>query len=192
MTIEGIHSRLPITKKQVDPRAPMASAPLVYNDDQSVAWDRMWDSFCVLASAGGPPHRGAMLHAQTGDDPNSPSYQAAVAEIVRGIKLVSGLRAHAAGVGWVAVECESATQARWLSEQINLENVAALSRDDQLLLPVGQNFTLKGEIKNVVTVVAKTTHYWVEHLSPEVKRSLAWETALQHLATRLRRWIYPG
>jgi sirohydrochlorin cobaltochelatase len=163
----------------------------VYNDDQSVAWDRMWDSFCVLASAGGPPHRGAMLQAQTNADPDNPCYQAAVAEIIRGVKLVSGLTAEAAGVGWVAIQCESVAQARWLSEQINQENVAALAYDARLLVPVGEDFTVKGEIKNVVTVVAKTSHYWVEHLSPDVKRSLAWEAALQHLVTRLRRWICP-
>jgi sirohydrochlorin cobaltochelatase len=170
----------------------MVSAPLVYNGDQSVAWDRMWDSFCVLASAGGPPHRGVFLHAQTNADPHSPGYQAAVAEIIRGIKLVSGLSAQAAETGWIAVTCEGAVQARWLSEQINQENVAARARGAQLLVPVGEDFTLKGEIKNVVTVVAKTTHYWVEHLSPDVKRSLAWEAALEHLIARLRRWCQLG
>lgn len=191
MAVQSILSRSPVSKTQIDPRAPMASAPLIYNDDQSVAWDRMWDSFCVLASAGGPPHRGVMLHAQTDANPDSPGYQAAVAEIVRGVELVSGLSAQAANTGWIAIECESAAQARWLSEQINQENVAALANGAQLLAPIGEDFTLKGEIKNVVTVVAKATHYWAEHLSPDVKRSLAWEAALQRLAARLRGWIWP-
>jgi sirohydrochlorin cobaltochelatase len=33
-----------------------------------------------------------------------------------------------------------------------------------LLLPAGPQFRLDGEIKNVVTAVAKTYHYWKEHI----------------------------
>jgi len=37
-------------------------------------------------------------------------------------------------------------------------------REDTILyLPAAPHFTLAGEVKNVVTVVAKTVHYWVEH-----------------------------
>jgi sirohydrochlorin cobaltochelatase len=37
-------------------------------------------------------------------------------------------------------------------------------REDAVLyLPAGCGFTLDGEIKNVVTAVAKTHHYWIEH-----------------------------
>ena len=64
-----------------------------------------------------------------------------------------------------------------------------MARAAELMLPVGEDFTVKGEIKNVITVVAKTTHYWVEHLSPDIKRSLAWELNFQHLVARLRRWL---
>ena len=38
-------------------------------------------------------------------------------------------------------------------------------------LPVGEHFTVKGEIKNVITAVAKTTHYWIEHVPAEVKQT---------------------
>jgi hypothetical protein len=119
----------------------------------------------------------------------SPGYQAAVTEIIRGIKLVSGLTAQAAHPGWVAVECGQASKARWLSDQIQQENVAAYSADSQLFLPVGEDFTLKGEIKNVITVVAKTTHYWSDHLATEVKNSLVWEERLQRFVAQLRRWL---
>ncbi len=51
----------------------------------------MWDSFCVLASEGGPPHRGTMLCADEDSDVASDGYRFAVAEIVRGIAAVSGL-----------------------------------------------------------------------------------------------------
>lgn len=164
-----------------DPRAPMAAAPFVYNEDQTVAWERMWDTFCVLASAGGPPHRGTMLHAQTDVDPTSPGYRAVVAEIVRGIHLVSGLRAEAADPGWIAVKCADMGMARWLSEQVAQENVASFQHGARFYVPVGEQFTLKGEIKNVITAVAKTTHYWQEHLAPEIKSSLAWEARLRTL-----------
>jgi sirohydrochlorin cobaltochelatase len=162
---------------------------MVYNDDQSVAWEQMWDSFCELASAGGPPHRGTYLAAPTGVDPSSPGYRMAVAEIVRGIRLVSGLAAQAAEPGWIAVECGQVSKARWLSEQIVQENVAAFYRGSQLFVPVGEHFTLKGEIKNVITVIAKTTHYWQEHLAADTKNILAWEERVKSLGAHVRRWL---
>src|SRR5262245_26888007 len=51
-----------------DKRAPMAAAPIKYAADGSVDWGNMWDSFCVLAREGGPPHRGQLLDAQEGAD----------------------------------------------------------------------------------------------------------------------------
>ena len=32
-----------------------------------------------------------------------------------------------------------------------------------VFVPAGPDFALEHEIKNVVTVVAKTVHYWTEH-----------------------------
>jgi sirohydrochlorin cobaltochelatase len=189
MTIDTILARPTFPSAPVDPRAPMAAAPIVYNDDQSVAWDRMWDSFCVLASVGGPPHRGSRLEAQTTADPTSEGYRTAVTELIRGIRLVSGLKAEAAETGWIAVDCGQASKARWLSEQILQENVASFYCGTQLYVPVGEYFTLKAEIKNVVTVVAKTTHYWVEHLAAETKTALAWEEKFNTLGRRLRSWF---
>ena len=147
MTLDTILAPPAGSKSPVDSRAPMAAAPLVYNDDQTVAWERMWDTFCGLASAGGPPHRGTRLEAQTDADPTGEGYRTAVAEIIRGIGLVSGLAAHPAETGWIAVECNEPGKARWLSEQIGQENVVAFSRGTQLFVPVGEDFTLHGEIK---------------------------------------------
>ncbi len=186
MTMQTIRPTAPIGQPAGKARTPMASAPLVYNDDQTVAWERMWDSFCVLASVGGPPHRATMLQPETTADAASPEYQASVAEIVRGIRLVSGLRAEAAESGWIAVECEHAAKARWLSEQIRQENVASFQRGNCFFVPVGQRFTVKGEVKNVITAVAKTTHYWQEHLAGETKNALAWEARLTELWARLK------
>jgi sirohydrochlorin cobaltochelatase len=169
--------------------APMPSAPMLYNDDGSVAWEQMWTTFCALASAGGPPHRGELLRAPDAAKVDSAAYQWAVDEIIRGIRLVSGLRAAPATPGWIAVDCTSAAQARWLSEQINQENVESSWAGKLFFVPVAAHFTLKGEIKNVVTAVAKTTHYWDAHVRKEVKQTLAFEAALQMAADWLRQRI---
>src|SRR5207302_4631060 len=41
----------------------MGSAGLKFGRDGRVAWDEIWDHFCDLAMAGGPPHRGRLLEA---------------------------------------------------------------------------------------------------------------------------------
>jgi sirohydrochlorin cobaltochelatase len=51
----------------------------------------------------------------------------------------------------------------WLMRAIVVENVLARREGAVLYLPAGPGFTLSGEIKNVVTAVAKTYHYWLEH-----------------------------
>jgi hypothetical protein len=159
-----------------------------YNDDGSVAWGEMWDSFCTLASEGGPPHRGKLLSASAAEDPNSPDYQRVGYEIIRGVKQVSGLEAHHAKPGWLAVECAHAAQARWMSEQIVQENVESYSKENFFFVPITSSYTVSGEIKNVITVVAKTSHYWQEHLQSEVKVLMAWESRLARL---LQAWSKP-
>jgi sirohydrochlorin cobaltochelatase len=52
----------------------------------------------------------------------------------------------------------------WLLRAIIVENVSVRREDRTLLLPAGPQFRLDGEIKNVVTAVAKTYHYWKEHI----------------------------
>ena len=120
--------------------------------------------------------------------PASPTYRAA-AEIIRGIREVSGLAAVPGEPGWLAVRCESPAMARWLSEAIVAELVAARCDGPTLFVPVGAAYTITGEIKNVVTVVAKTTHYWHEHLPTEVKQTLAAQARLAALTTRVRGWL---
>ncbi len=153
--------------------APMAAAPLRFAADGTVAWGDMWDSFCALPQEGGPPHRGAdaPLGAQEDVDTTSVGYRFAVAEIGRGIAAVSGLAAAAASPGWLAVRCDSARMARWLAGAIGREHVAAHAEGLRLLVPVGEDFRLPDEIKSVITVVAKTTHYWREHLAAVVDAS---------------------
>ena len=170
-------------------RAPMASAPMKYAEDGTVNWGEMWDSYCVLAQDGGPPHRGDMLYGKEAVDPESEGYQFALKEIIRGIEAVSGLKASEASPGWVAVPCLSASMAHWLAEAIVEENVEARQEGSLLLLPVAENYTLKGEIKNVITVVAKTTHYWVEHVPTEVKQTIAVQLKIEQIKTKVTDWI---
>jgi len=145
----------------------MGTAPLQFGPDGRVAWDEMWTTFCDLALAGGPAHRGTLLEAvPTTEALAEPEkYQAVVAEIERGIKLVTGLPVVPSKIpGWVAIRCDSEDMAIWLMRAIIVENVMVRREGDVIYLPAGPQFTVKREIKNVVTVVAKTCHYWTAHL----------------------------
>jgi sirohydrochlorin cobaltochelatase len=52
----------------------------------------------------------------------------------------------------------------WLQQAILAENVSVRRDGSRIYLPVGPDFQLKEEIKNVITAIAKTHHYWQEHL----------------------------
>jgi sirohydrochlorin cobaltochelatase len=54
--------------------------------------------------------------------------------------------------------------ALWLLRAIVVENVSVRREGTVLFLPAGPAFRLNQEIKNVITVAAKTYHYWAEHL----------------------------
>jgi hypothetical protein len=146
--------------------APMGSAPLRYTADGQVAWDQMWTTFCDLALAGGPRHRATILEPGTLSeiqaDPDS--YERVVDEIARGLRLVTGLSTVRSKVpGWVGLCCTDEEMARWLLQAIQVENVSVQQQETTVFLPAGPAFQLDKEIKNVVTVVAKTHHYWMEH-----------------------------
>lgn len=148
--------------------APMGAAALQYDADGQVAWNNIWTDFCDLALAGGPPHRGSLLEPVSADaiaaDPDG--YARVLAEIERGISMVTGLPViQSAAPGWVGMVCASEEMAVWLLRAIVVENVSVRREDNVLYFPVGPAFKLEKEIKNVVTVVAKTTHYWQEHVA---------------------------
>ena len=44
-------------------------------------------------------------------------------------------------------------------------SASAQDEGDVIYLPAGPHFTLKNEIKSIVTVTAKTWHYWIEHVT---------------------------
>lgn len=170
-----------------DKAAPMAAAPLRFTEQGAVDWGNMWDSFCVLAREGGPAHRPLLLQAQEDTDVDSVGYRYAAGEICRAVPLVSGLHAAPAAPGWIAISCSSTEAAQWLCESIIQEGVDARHDGAALLVPCGSDFTLKGEIKSVVTAVAKTTHYYADHLPPEVKLALRWQRRIAHARDWLRR-----
>lgn len=145
----------------------MGSAGLVFGRDGKVAWDEIWTSFCELALAGGPSHRGTLLEPVTADAVRAAraKYQAVVEEIGRGIWLTTELPVslHVAP-GWVGVQCASVAMASWLTRAIIVENVSVRHDRQFLHLPAGPDFRLEKEIKNVVTALAKTNHYWAYHM----------------------------
>jgi hypothetical protein len=76
-------------------------------------------------------------------------------------------------LGWIRVMCHSETMAAWMHRAITTENVAVRRDARALDLPASPAFTIEKEIKNVVTVVAKTTHYWMNHIPREQKSAIA-------------------
>lgn len=146
----------------------MGSAGLKFGPDGKVAWDEIWTSFCDLALAGGPPHRGTLLEPVGEADAlaDTEQYQQVVEEIGRGIWLVTRLNVLPRfAPGWLAVCCADQTMAAWLVRAIVVENVLARQEREMLLLPGGPRFQVGKEIKNIVTTVAKTCHYWTCHMS---------------------------
>jgi len=154
---------------------PMGSAGLKYGRDGLVAWNEMWGSFCDLAMAGGPPHKGTLLQpaseAEIAAQPDK--YREVVEEICRGIESVTGLVTEpSSNPGWVRVSCVNRGTAEWLVRAITTENVSVRRLGIDLELPAGPSFRLEKEIKNVITVMAKTCHYWFGHTSESHRRSI--------------------
>jgi sirohydrochlorin cobaltochelatase len=153
----------------------MGSAELRYDIDGLVAWNQIWATFCDLAMAGGPPHRGMLLEPATVEDieADPSAFQRNFAEIRRALTLVADLQSGETALpGWVSVKCPSVGMAGWLTRAIVMENVLARQEQELLYLPCGPAFRLHKEIKNVVTAVAKTCHYWTSHMPDEQRSSI--------------------
>jgi hypothetical protein len=76
--------------------------------------------------------------------------------------------------------------AEWIAEQGVLENVMLRAEGSHVLVPCGTSWTIKGEVKNVVTVIAKTTHYWADHVPSEMKAALAVQEGLKRFGAVIR------
>lgn len=159
----------------------MGSAGLIHGPDGRVAWDRIWTTFCDLALAGGPPHRGKLLEpvsdAEATADPDR--QRLVVAEIDRAIGQTSGFRVLGGdSPAWVGLPCQSTAEAAWLHLAITAENVSVRRRGTVLQLPAGPAFRPEKEIKNLVVAIAKTSHYWEGHLT-DAQQSLGGEAACE-------------
>jgi len=155
---------------------PMRSAGLKYDSDGNVAWNEIWGSFCDLAMAGGPPHKGALLEpgrpAEIDAEPDR--YAGVAEEICRGVMMTTLLDTNVSPVpGWVRVSCLNDAMTGWLLRAIVMENVAVRAEGMALDLPAAPHFRLEKEIKNVITVIAKTSHYWLEHMPRGQQRGIA-------------------
>ena len=161
----------------------MGSAGLKYGPDGRVAWNEMWATFCDLAMAGGPPHRGTLLQPGTREAiaANAEAHHRVLDEIHRGISLVSKLQLIPISQSreidpswpcWIGVRCHSTGMAAWLVRAIVMENVLAKHDGESLYLPAGPDYRLAKEIKNVITVFAKTCHYWTSHMSPDQQEAI--------------------
>ena len=147
------------------PAPAMSSATFLWRDDGRPDWSGMWTTFCELALYGGPPQRGAESALRAPGGHAAESDRAMLAEMRRGIQETTGLYAESAEPGWLAVTCESPRMAAWMCAAIILENVAARVDDERLLVPAGPGYQLKDEVKSIITVVAKTHHYWSAHVA---------------------------
>jgi len=150
--------------------ASMGSAALRYDSQGRIVWGEIWTTFCHLALAGGPPHRGQLLGpVSTEEIQASPeSYASVVAEIERALGLCVELPLVAdRRPGWIGLQCNAAATAAWLVRAIVAENVIARHDDAILFVPAGPRFRVEKEIKNVVVCVAKTSHYLFDHMEPE-------------------------
>jgi hypothetical protein len=144
--------------------AAMSSAPFLWRRDGRPDWGAMWTTFCDLALHGGPPQRGPDV-ALRGPDPRAgAAAPPVIEELERGILETTGLVAEAGEPGWIVITCESPRMAAWLCASIILENVEARAEGERLFLPAGPDFRVEDQVKSVITVLAKTHHYWREHL----------------------------
>jgi hypothetical protein len=142
------------------------SAPFLRRRNGRPDWAAMWTTFCELALHGGPPQRGPReaLRGPAGGERAGAASPEISAELQRGIQETTGLEVAPAEAGWIAITCASPRMAAWLCATIILENVDARVEGPRLLVPAGPGFAVEDEVKSVITVVAKTHHYWREHL----------------------------
>jgi sirohydrochlorin cobaltochelatase len=154
----------------------MGSAALKYGSDGKVAWNDIWVTFCDLAMAGGPPHKGTLLEpgSQAEIEAAPDRYRQVVEEICRGVAMVTGLAAYPSQIpGWVSVEFANLGTAEWLLRAITMENVSVRRENMVLHLPAGPAYRVEKEVKNVITAIAKISHYWLGHMQPSRRRAIA-------------------
>lgn len=160
-----------IEPRQSANNVPQTAPEFLWNEDGSPDWGGMWITFCELALYGGPSQRGfdTAIPAPRPEDLREHSDIDAVAEIQRGIWETTGLDSEIdpAEPGWLKVLTYGPKMAAWLAASIILENVSARCQDEFLYVPASAGFTLKDEVVSIISVVAKTNHYWQEFITAQ-------------------------
>ncbi len=147
-----------------DTQPGMGAAELRFLPDGTVEWGAMWQDFCELALTGGPSVRDNVLRSPVDAALATTTTDAVAQEIARGIKETTGLSVtDLSQPGWVGFACEDERMAVWVAAAIIVENITARFDGTMVYVPAAPSWRLKAEIKNVITAVAKTCHYWQEH-----------------------------
>ena len=120
---------------------------------------QMWGSFCDLAMAGGPPHKGTLLEpaSRAAVTAHATRYGKVLHEIRRGIMLVPASRCvsrrRRAGFGHVL----QSAMAGWLLRAIVMKNIAARATSRALDLPLGPDYRLEKEIERHTSSPGRAT-----------------------------------
>jgi sirohydrochlorin cobaltochelatase len=173
----------------------MGSAALKFDSDGRVAWGEIWDTFCDLAMAGGPPHKGVLLEPGSASEIQEypDRYRAAVDELTRGIRLASDLSIIGSKRdGWVRVNCVDPAMAEWMLRALIMENISCRWEGASIDVPAGPQFRVEKEIKNVITAIAKTSHYWLGHMWRDQKEEVRKTFAQMATETPLIQPALPG
>lgn len=140
----------------------MKAAEMVYDENGNPQWDKMWSVYCNLAAEGGPSHRADV--DKISFPGNKFTYNDSVkSEILRGLTLLNAKVYKITDIGEIYIDLFFPKKADWFSKIINLENVESKSEDRYLVLPWSGEYKIDKEVKSVVTVWGKASHYWKEH-----------------------------
>ncbi len=130
----------------------------------------MWDSYCALALDGGPAHRPTLLdfsaEVESAEAYDFYTEMDVAREIVRGIYEVSGRESVHGMPHTIMVFCRTSEEAIWMVGAMTAEGVGCRRFSELAIeLPVRAEWTVEKEVKNVITAVAKCTHYWDQHVA---------------------------
>jgi hypothetical protein len=168
----------------------MGSAGLKYRFRWPRSLERNLGKLLRLGHGGGPPHRGTLLEPATEAEIRGRSREIQVSWRTRSAVASAWcptLRVDdaAPNPGWIDLFGPSTGMAGWMARAIVMENVSARAERQRRAASCGPRFRLEKEIKNVVTSVAKTAHYFVDHIWSGQQRAIA-ELFKKGLRWRLR------
>ena len=140
--------------------AAMSSADFLYKDD-APDWSAMWTGLASLPSTRPPPrertHRCVTAAPATKASTTSPKRERHLRN--HGLSGTLRTRLDRRDMG-------SRKLRAWRRNNL-LENVEAKFDEERLIVPAHESFTLKNEVKSVITVLAKTHHYWQAHVAAQ-------------------------